>query len=321
MTDHIESVGAYAPRFRITAEEFDDAWSGFHARAVSEKAVPAADEDGVTMAVEAARKALAASSFDRDEIRGLAYGSTTPPIDEGDIGARIVEILGIGHDVEVTTHTQSTRAGTRAIVSASRMPDAPVIAVTADAPKGNPDDTVDHAAGAGAVAFVLADRGPVTIDEIETYTQEFAGTRFRERGSETVDSYDATAYERDAYTSVVAGAVGQLNDIAGALAPTAPNGSLPYRATGGLTVDPDVYQSASELGDTGAASPLFGLLAAWQDGAEAVTVVGYGDGASADALTVSGSLDASWERETEQVTYAEYARKRGHVITNDGGVN
>jgi len=44
-------------RLRIDAAEFQDAWGQFHASGVEEKAVPEADEDAVTMAVEAAQRA------------------------------------------------------------------------------------------------------------------------------------------------------------------------------------------------------------------------------------------------------------------------
>jgi len=313
----IAAAGAYAPRYRITADAFAEGFGSFDAGGVSEKAVPAADEDSVTMAVAAARDALADAPVDREGIVGLAFGSTTPPIDEGEVTAQVAEILGLGRNVETSTHTQSARAGVRAVLDAARM-DGPALAVAADAPKGDPDDPRGHAAGAGAVAFLLADDGPATIEETGHYTQEFAGTRFRERGADTVTAYDATAYERDAYTSVVAGAVDGLDAVGDVLAPTAPDGKLPYRATRGLDADPALSQVAHELGDTGAASPLFGLCAAWQDDADSVTVVGYGDGASADALTVSGTVPVDWDRETERLTYAEYARKRGLVVTEGG---
>jgi hydroxymethylglutaryl-CoA synthase len=196
--------------------------------------------------------------------------------------------------------------------------DGPALAVAADAPRGDPGDALGHAAGAGAVALVLTDDGPATVEATAHYTREFAGTRFRERGADTVDAYDATAYERDAYTSVVAGAVDGLDEVGDVLAPTAPDGKLPYRAARGTDASPEVSQAAHELGDTGAASPLFGLCAAWRDGADAVTVVGYGDGASADAVTVSGTVPVDWDRETVEITYAEYARKRGLVVTEGG---
>ncbi|MDY7081415.1 MAG: ACP synthase, partial [Halobacteria archaeon] len=103
----------------------------------------------------------------------------------------------------------------------------------------------------------------------------------------------------------------------------APDADVPYRRGRAASPDADVYELASELGDTGTASPLFGLLAAWEDGAENVVVVGYGDGAGADALRLSGSLSGKdWQRDsgTVSISYTEYLRERGHIVSEEGGV-
>lgn len=320
----IESAGAYTPRFRIDAAEFDEAWGGNEAAGVSTKAVPKSDEDAVTMAVEAIEAALSESAYEPSEIGLLAVGTTTPPIDEGEIGATVAEIVGLGRDLELAVHTQSTRAGTEALCAAVRADTHPAIVVAADCPVGRPPEAADHAAGAGAVAFVLDADGPVTIDDHAAYTQEYAGTRFRRRGASAIESYDATGYERDAYRTVIAGAVDALgiDSETGdsiALAPSAPDGGLPYRAGRAVDVDVDVYEPASSLGDLGAASALFGLLEAWDDGREETVVVGYGDGASADALQITGSLDVDRDRTTESIDYASYARRRGFLSDAEGG--
>jgi len=311
----IESVGTYVPRYRITADTIAEAWNGFRARGVREKRVAAGDEDAVTMAVEAAKDALAASSHDRDDVETIALGTTTPPVEEGDVGVQVAEILGLDRSAEVTVHSQSARAGTRALVAALRA-DAPGLVVAADCPLGEPDSAIDHAAGAGAVALVVGDDGADVV-ETATYAREYPGTRFRRRGSEATETYDATAYERDAYTSVIGGAVGNLADPPEAIAPTAPDGSLPSRAESAAD-GATVYQYADELGDTGAASPLFGLVAAWEDGADSVTVVGFGDGAGADAVTIEGRLPVELDRAAIDVSYAEYLRKRGHILPHGG---
>lgn len=317
----IESFGAYVPRYRIDASEFEAAWGAFEARGVAEKVVPASDEDAVTMAVEAIERALAKSKTTRGDVEALALGTTTAPVDEGDVTAQVAEIVGLSRSVELSAHTQSTRAGTEALTVAAESGDSPSVAVAADCPIGAPDDAVDHAAGAGAVAFLINEDGPVSIEESASYAQEFPGTRFRQRGRTDVESYDATAFERDAYTSVVAGAVDALERPGSGLAPTAPDGSMPYRAGGAVDTDYDVYERASSLGDTGAASALFGVLAAWENGEDDVVSAGYGDGASADAIRLAGSIDVDWDRETVSITYDEYLRKRGHIVSNDGGVN
>jgi hydroxymethylglutaryl-CoA synthase len=317
----IECCGAYVPRYRIDASEFTEAWGAFQARGVSEKAVAESDEDAVTMAVEAIERALATSEYSRDDVDTLAIGTTTPPVDEGDVAAQVAEISGLRRSVELSTHTQSTRAGTAALTAAVESGSSLSIAVAADCPIGAPDGAIDHAAGAGAVALLIAEDGPVSIEESASYAHEFPGTRFRQRGQTNVESYDATAFERDAYTSVVAGAVDALDHTGAALAPTAPDGSMPYRAGRAVGGEMDVYEQTSSLGDTGAASSLFSLLAAWQDGEDDVVVVGYGDGASANAFRLAGSISVEMTRETTSITYDEYLRKRGHVVSDTGGVN
>jgi len=315
----IESYGVYVPRLRIDASEFEEAWGSFDARGVDEKRVPEADEDAVTMAVEAVEDALDASSYDRDDIGTVALGTTTPPLDEGEVGAQVAEIVGFDESVEVVVHSQSARASVRSLVTAAKT-EGVAVAVAADCPLGAPDDGIDHAAGAGAVAFVVCGEGAAEMRQKASYTQEFSGTRFRKRGEKNVDTYDATAYERDAYTTVVSGAYDALGDGVddAVLAPTAPDADLPYRAARSLGVE--AYEAASSLGDTGAVSALFGVLEAWRNGEDEVVAVGYGDGASADAVYLSGSLSGDWGRETETktVSYTEYLRRRGHVVSEGG---
>lgn len=312
---NVESAGAYVPRYRATAETVGDAWDGFQARGIVEKRVPAGDEDVVTMAVEAARDALAASTHGRGDVTTLAVATTTPPADEGTIGAQIAEILGLSRDVEVSVHTQSTRSGTRALLAAVRA-DGPALAVAADAPSSAPGDAIEHAAGAGAVAFVAAP-GPVVVQRTASYTREFPGTRFRQRGSGSVEAYGATGYERTAFTETVTGVGDRIDREPSAVAVTAPDGGLPARGAGALPFDAEPYHLVETLGDLGAASALFGLLAAWSAGEDEVLVVGYGGGAGADGVLLDGLLDVDWTRPAVDVSYAEYLRKRGHL--DDGG--
>ncbi|MEF8781113.1 MAG: hypothetical protein V5A46_10580 [Haloferacaceae archaeon] len=313
----IEAVGVYTPRYRIDADEFG-AVGGSNARGVSTKSVAAADEDAVTMAVEAVERALDGAETPRESVSTLIFASTTPPMEEFDVGATIAEILGLNRGVRTEVLTQSASAGTRGLMAGFES-DVPAIVAAADQPRSAPTDALDHAAGAGAVAFVLSADGSVDLSEAATHTEEYPGTRFRRFGSDAVESYDATAYERRAFVDPIATTVGKLDDPAAAVALTAPDGSLPYRAARNLEFDADVYQSASELGDLGAASALFGLVRAWNDDADRVTLIGYGDGASVDALVLEGAISAPTARTTESIEYGEYLRKRGHLDSGAGG--
>lgn len=313
----IHELAVYTPRFRIDAETVADAWDGFEARGVETKSVAAADEDAITMGVEAAREALGDADLDREAVAGLHVATTTPPIEEGDVAATAAEILGLPSDVVTTVHSQSTRAGTRALRAALGA-DGHAIVVAADAPLGAPGDRIDHAAGAGAVALVTGPDGDAVVEETATYTREYPGTRFRRRGSDRTETYGATSYERRAFSETVGEVVGDIFDPAPAVAVTAPDGSLPHRAERTIAPEVDgdveVYHAANRFGDVGAASALFGLAVAWDAGVESVTLIGYGDGAGADAFVVAGSLDVSLGRETEAIDYPTYLRKRGHVV-------
>ena len=58
MTDaQIAAIGAYTPRLRIVAAEFDDAWGSFNAAGVKPKAVPEADEAALHVGVAAGERA------------------------------------------------------------------------------------------------------------------------------------------------------------------------------------------------------------------------------------------------------------------------
>jgi hydroxymethylglutaryl-CoA synthase len=315
----IEAVGVHVPRYRAAAEEFEDAWGQFQGANISEVAVAGPDEDTLTMAVEAAERAFEASTRDRSEVDMLTLGTTTPPLEESDVAGHLVEMLGLSRTVESAIFGQSTRAGVEALRSAIDRRSGPALVVASDSPSGEPDEALGQAAGAGAVALVVADDGPVSVAGEGNYSRSFPGTRYRERGEETVQAYGATEYERRAYTETIAGALESLDADLDALAPTAPDGALPYRATARLSDDPSVYQRADSLGDTGAASPFFGALAAWEADETDLAVVGYGDGASVDVVHLQGTATPNRSStDTVSLSYPEYLRIRGEIVQTGG---
>jgi hydroxymethylglutaryl-CoA synthase len=324
-TPNIAAVGAYAPRFRISAEEFTEAWGQFHAAGVNEKAVPNADEDTLTMAYEAATRALDAAGD--PDVSFFAFASTTPPMAEEDVTARLGGILGVADDATRHVFTGSTRAGTRAFVAgltAGPWDDGVGLVVASDCPRGDPDSAEDHAAGAGAAAFVLSDDGPVSIDGQAEYATEFPGTRFRGTGDETVSGLGVTSYDREAFAETLPGAVGRLEveaEKVDAAAIQAPNGKLPYRAAGALGVGIDEIRAGAlvhELGDTGAASVPLSLAKSLADGHERILAASFGSGAGADALLISvnDEVPVSMALDGDDpVSYAEYLRLRGDLTS------
>ena len=323
----IAAIGAYAPRLRIAAEEFTEAWGSFDAAGIEEKAVPEADEDALTMGIEAATRALAASDYDGGDVSHLAVATTTPPMAEEDLTARLVSVLGAPDSVTTATLTGSTRAGGQALegaLDAGPWTDGVGLVVATDCPQGEPDSGVEHAAGAGAAALVLDGDGPGTVSDRASHVAPYPGTRFRTGGDDETTGLGVTEYDRDAFTTALGGAADALEsapeDI-DAAAVQSPDGKLPYRATGALGVEAGTVAAAetvSSLGDTGAASAFLGAATAFDDGAERVLLAAYGSGGGANVFVVDGPVpvESALAGETE-LSYAEYLRRRGEITSDE----
>lgn len=322
MTDpSIVGVGVHAPRYRIDADTIAEAWGRFQATGIAEKRVAAADEDALTMGAAAARRALAAAGVAVPEIATLAFATTTPPLTEEDLTPRLGAFLGVENAVHRSL-AGSTRAGTQALLVAADTGEFPALVVAADCPRGEPNSAEEHAAGAGAVAFVVADAEEnhgATLTASAEYAADYPGTRFREHGEETVRGLGISSYDRQAYRECVIGAVERLDgDIlieADALALQAPDGRLPGRAAGALETDAKLVTVASERGDLGAASAPAALARAFANGRDSVLTVGFGSGAGADALVFEGSAPvvSNADKGPETIDYPRYLRLRGDL--------
>ncbi|WP_277552932.1 zinc ribbon domain-containing protein [Halobaculum limi] len=322
----IVGVGTYAPTARLSSEAVAEAWGRSKARGVDSVAIPAPDEDTLTMGVAAGRRALDAAGVNAADLSGLAFATTTPPLAEEDLTPRLGAALGVPADATTRYAGRSTRAATRALRAARDAGAFPALVVAADAPRGDPTTVEGHAAGAGAAAVVLTgDHGTgAGLHGDAEAAADYPGTRFRRPDSEAVEGLGVTTYDRSAFTRPIEAAVAGLDADAtvpafdgATLAVTAPDGDRPRRAASALGLDA-VQTPVRTLGDTGAAGPLLGLAEALRGGATRTLVVGWGSGAGADALLVDGLApvagDLGGDRE---VTYTEALRLRGEVTSDD----
>ncbi|MDL5360505.1 OB-fold domain-containing protein [Halalkalicoccus sp. NIPERK01] len=327
----IDAGGIYLPRFRLSTEETTAAWGHADAGGIDRKAVPAADEDALTMAVAAAERALSAS-VERSAIDLVAVATTTPPMAEGDFVSRLVRMLALPEDVACSVSTQHTAAGGEALARALDA-DGPALVVAADCPEGAPADA-DHPLGAGAAAFVIDEDAAVPIRDISWYSDETPGIRFRPRGEREVDSLGVTTYERTAVREAVTAAVTALAVDASEAAAAAlhqRDGKFPYRVAGDLPISNEVVAAgtvADRVGDAGAATVPIGLLAALAEGDEGETTIGgFFGGGSAVAVELEGNLPVAGIDDLdggEAIGYTEYLRKRGYVVEGEvagGGAN
>lgn len=324
MTLGLAGVGAYAPRNYVTAETIREAWGRFDGAGIRQKSVTGADEDTLTMAYEAARRALSAAGTDPGAVTSLVFGTTTPPTEVESATARLVSFLGLAADATTTQLAGSANVGVEAVTLGLDAGDGEtVLVVASDAPRGAPDGDVEHGAGAGAAAVVLTADGAGAVTDRATHTATYPGTRFRPAGESETRALGVTQYDRRAYRETVGGSVAGLDadPDPDAAALGGPDGDLPYRAADEVGLEPETIRAGAtvhELGDAGAATPLLGLANALDGGASRVLVVGYGAGSESTAVLVDGDVPtASATEGTVERSYAEYLRLRGVVTPGE----
>jgi hydroxymethylglutaryl-CoA synthase len=177
----IVGYGAYIPRGRIKVEEIAAVW-GADAPAYKkglmlyEKSVPLGDQDTLTMAVEASRRALArAGNPDPKRIGCVYVGSESHVYAVKPDGTILAEALGATPDCHTADLEFACKAGTEGLyigycqIKADQVDLA--LAVGGDTSQGAPGDALEYSASAGAAAFILGrDTDGIIASIDETYS-------------------------------------------------------------------------------------------------------------------------------------------------------
>ena len=319
------AVGAAAPAWRLDAAEVGAAWSrGGHGQA----AVCAPDEDVLTLAAEAAGRALAASGLQTDIVDGLWWGTTRPPFAEGPSHAVLARAIGLSHRSGGTLCSGSPHSGMDALLSAADAIGAGTarvaVVVVSDALVPGNGTPFEARAGAGAAAVVLVSHGGnAMLTERVTRTQPFLD-RYRGDGeAHTRDLYDPRLFREEIFLPTMRELGEQLMGADGEIRAWSlpdPDGRLGATVAKQLGVTTNASAAVfSALGDTGAAAALLGGIGAL-DTAGTVAIVGAGGGrttgvtinvkdpvrgAAAVASVLAGGRAAS---------YAEVLRARGQLV-------
>ncbi len=161
----IVGYGAFIPRRRIKLEEIAKVWGAdapsYHrGLQLHEKSVPGADEDTITMSVEASRNALARSGgIDPADIGALYVGSESHPYAVKPSGTVVAEAIGATPEIHIADLEFACKAGTQcmylahSLVKAGEMKYA--VGIAADTSQGAPGDALEYSAAAGAASFIF----------------------------------------------------------------------------------------------------------------------------------------------------------------------
>jgi hydroxymethylglutaryl-CoA synthase len=327
----ITGYGAYVPRFRIRAEEIAKVWNG-NAQAikegllVEEKSVPDADEDTITISVQAARNALARAGIDGQQIGAVYIGSESHPYAVKPSGTVVAEAIGATPDVMVADFEFACKAGTaamqvcRALVMANEIRYG--LAIGADTSQGRPGDALEYTAAAGGAAFVIGRDPLATLDD--TYSHTTDTPDFWRREGMDYPSHGSRFTGEPAYFAHLSGAVKGLMNKTGLRAGDfdyvafhTPNGKFPLRAAKMLGFEKEKLLPGlivTKIGNTySGASPL--ALTAILDIAkpgQKILMCSYGSGAGGDAFAIT-VMDAIEERCDKAPSTMSYVNKKEYI--------
>ncbi len=338
----IIGYGAYIPRYRLPAVEVAKLWQDRASTLpIEEKAVPGLDEDTATMAIEAARNAMARASVDPTQIRAVWVGSESHPYAVKPTSTIVAEAIGAVPLTQAADWEFACKAGTEAIQAAiglvgSGMADY-ALSIGVDAAQGRPGDALEYTAGAGGAAYLLgpAEESLATFEGSVSYVTDTPD--FWRRPHAHYPSHGQRFTGEPAYFHHVTSAARQLLEEL-SLTPAdfryavfhQPNVKFPQRVARMLGFRPEQIETGllvGKIGNAYAGSSLLGLSAVLDEAqpGDRILLVSFGSGAGSDAFSLVVTEHITERRERAPLTreyiarrvvidYATYARFRGKLM-------
>jgi hydroxymethylglutaryl-CoA synthase len=339
------AVGVAAPVYRLPIAEARAAWGEGGGK--GQVAVCGSDEDTLTLAWEAGDSALrqlaqlaeldgtaelAGPRQPGGEVDGLWWGTSRPPFAEGPSYAFLSSTLGLDENAEGGLSSGSAHSGMEALSAAwdsiaaghARL----ALVIVSDALVPGLGTASETTCGAGAVALVLGpvEGAPAVLRDRATHSVPVLDRYRADGATASGDPYDPRLFREVVYLPV-------MSSVARAVSGSGHNETTPVAAWS--FADPDGKLASvlakrlgapaplsvpvqTELGDTGAASALLGLVPSLAE-AGTVGAVGYGGGrATAVAVQVDHAVpgaDGAKDRlaASHPISYVAAARARGVI--------
>jgi hydroxymethylglutaryl-CoA synthase len=320
--------GAYVPRYRLPATEVARVWKGGEGGLpVTEKAVPGPDEDTLTIALEAARNALARAGIDPGLIGAVWVGSESHPYAVKPTSTILAEAIGATPHTEAADWQFACKAGTETIQAgmgfvASGMARY-VLGIGADTAQGRPGDALEYTAAAGGAAYVIgpADESLAVIEASFSYVTDTPD--FWRRPYMHYPSHGQRFTGEPAYFHHVTSAGQHLMQEMGRTASDfdyvvlhQPNAKFPQRAAKMLGFEREQWNTGllcPVVGNTYAGASILGLTAILDEAkpGDTILAISFGSGAGSDAFALRVT-DLITERQGRAPTTGDYiARRQG----------
>lgn len=300
------SYGAYVPLYRLAREMMVLEGKG----GAGERSVAGADEDALTMAVDAILDCT--KGKDHESINGLINASTSAPFDEKQLAAAAAAALDFGDNILTADIGNSLRGGLTAVrlaMDAVKAGSAKKMLVSAaDCRLGAPLSALESNSGDGAAALLVGDKDVIaTIEGFHSFSTDFTDT-WRPNGDKFVHVWSDRFTGPEGYTpmmqSAIAAAMKKFGvDVKGVskLVYSGPDARTHAGIATALKFDPKTQVQDGlfgVMGATGAAHPLMLLVAALQQAkaGDTILVAAWGDGVDVMLLKVTDAIEKMKDR-------------------------
>jgi hydroxymethylglutaryl-CoA synthase len=340
----IVGYGAYIPIYRIKTGEIARVWGEDTDRiekglGILEKAVGGVDEDTTTIAVEAARNAVARAGIDAKKLGALYVGSESHPYAVKPTGTIVAEAIGATPNLTSADLEFACKAGTAGLQIVLAMVDAKMIsygmAIGADTAQGRPGDALEYSAASGGAAYITGPDSESLAKVEATFSFTTDTPDFWRRQHADYPSHGGRFTGKPAYFKhVISATQGLLEKTGTKLADYdyvvfhQPNGKFPLEAARKLGIPPERLRTGlltPVVGNTySGASPL-GLSAVLDEAKPGARILmtSFGSGAGSDsfAITVTDRIEGARDRAPktkdyiakkkyiDYATYIKYRRK------------
>lgn len=305
----IVGYGACVPKYRIKAGEIARVWGEEGKRiekglGVFEKSVPDVDEDSATLAVEAARNALAFAKVDPQSIGAVYVGSESHPYAVKPTAVTVAEAIGATPNLTAADLEFACKAGTAGMQMCMGMAASGMIrfglAIGADTSQGRPGDALEYTASAGAAAFIIGAQKEEFVAHIEdTFSFTSDTPDFWRRQHVEFPSHGGRFTGAPAYFRHVMGATQGLFEKTGTKASDynyfvfhQPNGKFPLEAAKKMGIEPEKLKAGMftpVIGNTYSASSPIGLVGVLDMAkpGQKILLTSFGSGAGSDSFAIA----------------------------------
>lgn len=336
----IIGYGAYVPKYRIRSSDIAAVWKKEakdiqRSLAVFEKSVPARDEDAVTLAIEAATRALSMAKKEASVIETLLVGSESHPYAVNPTSTIVGELLGAGNNYLAADLEFACKAGSAGMQLIAGLLQSNHIsygmAIGSDTAQSRPHDALEYAAASASAAFLFGNKKSEIIAQLLDFSSYSSDTPdFWRRDGMRYPSHSGRFTGEPAYFAHVMGAAQQLLQKT-KMKPTdfdhcifhMPNGKFPVSVARKLGFSSEQLKhslTVRKIGNPYSASSLVGLVSVLEAAKpkQKIFMVSYGSGAGSDAfvfettevITTRKSLNfAKMIEDKEYLDYVEYLKR------------